>query len=192
MDINYMKRIERYNKMASAPKNKSKEIINTLPIKKGDKILEIGAGGGYYAKIFSKIVGEKGNYYGIDTNKVFIENLNTIGKSGLKNITGINTLPNEIPDLPKKVDFVFSRNVYHHLENRIDYFRKISDIITIKGKIIIIDYNEKLSLFRLSGHYTPKFLIIKELGEAGFLVTQDLGLLNNQSFLIFEKNKNRA
>jgi cyclopropane fatty-acyl-phospholipid synthase-like methyltransferase len=185
-----MNRIKRYNQIASTPKNKSKEIINALSIEKGDKILEIGVGGGYFAKIFSEIVGGKGTYYGIDTDNVFIENLNTIGKAGLKNIVGIKILPNEIPDFHEKVDFVFTRNVYHHLENRIDYFRKLSDIIAIKGKVIIIDYNEKFSLFKLSGHYTPKFLIIKELEEAGFSITRDLQLLNKQSFLIFEKNKN--
>ncbi|MDP8034402.1 methyltransferase domain-containing protein [Pasteurella atlantica] len=184
-----MTKIERYNKAASAPKNKSKEIINIMNIKQGDKILEIGVGGGYYAKIFSEIVGEKGNYYGIDTDKTFIENLNVIGKSYL-NIVGIKIQPNEIPDLQEKIDFVFTRNVYHHLENRTDYFRKISNMMTTKGKIIIIDYDESFSLFRFSGHYTKKALIIKELKEAGFSVIRDLKLLNKQSFLIFEKNEN--
>jgi cyclopropane fatty-acyl-phospholipid synthase-like methyltransferase len=186
-----MKRINRYNKIASASKNKSKEIINTLGIVRGNKILEIGVGGGYYAKLFSKIVGDKGNYYGIDTDEIFIENLKIIGKTNL-NIAGIKILPNEIPDLQEKIDFVFTRNVYHHLENRTDYFRKISDIISTKGKIVIIDYDESFSLFRLSGHYTKKILIVKELKEAGFSIIKDLKLLNKQSFMIFEKNKNRA
>ena len=183
-----MKRIDRYNKIASSPKNKSKEIISTLGIAKGDKILEIGVGGGYYAKTFSKIVGEKGNYYGIDTDETFIDNLKTIEKSNL-NITGIKILPNEIPHLQEKIDFIFTRNVYHHLENRIDYFKKLSGLISTKGKVVIIDYDESFSLFRLSGHYTRKDLIMKELKEAGFSVIEDFKILKKQSFLIFEKNK---
>ncbi len=186
-----MTRIDRYNKIASAPKNKSKEIIHAMGIEQGNKILEIGVGGGYYAKIFSEIIGGDGHYYGIDTDETFIENLNVIGKSIL-NITGIKILANEIPALNEKVDFVFTRNVYHHLENRTDYFRKISDLMTTKGKIVIIDYDESFSLFRLSGHYTKKTTIIKELKEASFSIVQDLKLLNKQSFLIFEKNENRA
>ncbi len=183
-----MTRIDRYNKMASAPKNKSKEIIKAMGIEKGDKILEIGVGGGYYAKIFSEIVGKNGKYYGIDTDTMFIDNLNEISKSN-SNIKGIKVLTNEIPTLSEKVDFVFTRNVYHHLENRTDYFRKISDLITTKGKVVIIDYDESFSLFRLSGHYTKKTTIIKELKEANFLLIKDFKLLNKQSFLIFEKRE---
>jgi hypothetical protein len=33
---------------------------------------------------------------------------------------------------------------------------------------------------------------VKELKEAGFSIIKDLKLLNKQSFMIFEKNKNRA
>ncbi len=186
-----MTRIDRYNKIASAPKNKSKEIIKAMGIEQGNKILEIGVGGGYYAKMFSKIIGENGNYYGIDTDDTFIENLNVIGQSIL-NITGIKVLANDIPTLKEHVDFVFTRNVYHHLDNRTDYFRKISDLMTTNGRVVIIDYDESFSLFRLSGHYTKKAIIIQELQEAGFLLVQDLKLLNKQSFLIFEKTGNRA
>lgn len=184
-----MTKIERYNNLASASKNKSREIINAIGIKQGNKILEIGVGGGYYAKAFSKIIGKNGNYYGVDTDKIFIENLNAIGKSFL-NITGIKLLPNEIPTLREKVDFIFTRNVYHHLKNRTEYFKKISDLMTIKGKIVIIDYDESLTLFRLLGHYTKKTTIIKELKEANLFIIKDLKLLNKQSFLIFEKNEN--
>ncbi len=183
-----MTRIDRYNKIASAPKNKSKEVLKAIDIKQGNKILEIGVGGGYYAKMFSEIVGKNGSYYGIDTDETFIENLNVIGKSIL-NITGIKILANELPTLKEKVDFVFTRNVYHHLENRTDYFKRIADLMTTNGKIVIIDYNESFSLFRLSGHYTKKNTIIKELNDAKFSVIKDLKFLNKQSFLIFEKDK---
>ncbi len=185
-----MKRVDRYNKIASAPGNKSKEIVSALKITEGDKILEIGVGGGYYAKIFSKLIGDNGSYYGIDTDEIFIENLKIIGTEN-SNITGVKILPNEVPDLQTKVDFIFTRNVYHHLENRADYFRKISDIMTSEGKVVIIDYNESFSLLKLFGHYTRKELIIKEINDAGFSVIQDFDFLNKQSFLIFEKKKNR-
>jgi len=186
-----MNKINRYNRIASAPKNKSEEIISALGILEGNKILEIGVGGGFYANIFSELVKKNGRYYGIDTDETFIENLKTIGKTKL-NITGIKILPNEIPDLQEKIDFVFTRNVYHHIENRRDYLKKIADIMSVKGKVVVIDYDESLSFFRLFGHYTKKALIMKEFNEAGFSITQNFKFLNKQSFLIFEKKKNRT
>ncbi len=179
-------KIERYNKIASSPKNKPQEVISAIDIKQGNKILEIGVGGAYYAKKFAEIIGENGQYYGIDTDETFIENLKEIVQS-ISNITGVHISKNEIPILPEKVDFVFTRNVYHHLENRTDYFRKISNLMTPKGQVVIIDYDENFSLFRLSGHYTKKATIIKELKDANFSLVKDLKFLNKQSFLIFEK-----
>ncbi len=182
-----MTRIERYNKIASAPKNKSKEVIEAMGIEQGNKILEIGVGGAYYARKFSEIIGENGQYYGIDTDETFIENLNEIAQS-VSNIRGMHISESEMPALPEKVDFVFTRNVYHHLENRTDYFRKISDLMTSKGQVVIIDYDESFSLFRLSGHYTKKATIIKELKDANFSLVKDFKFLNKQSFLVFGKD----
>ncbi len=181
-----MTKIDKFNKIASNPKNKSKEILAAIAIQEGSKILEIGVGGGYYAKLFAKIIGKKGRYYGIDTNEEFIKNLHTIAKS-YTNITGIKIEQNELPEIKEKIDFIFTRNAYHHLEDRTNYFKKISAILKSTGKIIIIDYDESLSFFRLFGHYTKKDLIIEELSNAGFRLTQDLKILSKQSFLIFEK-----
>ncbi len=183
-----MGKINRYNKIASSSKNQSEKIVKALGICSGNKILEIGVGGGFYANIFSELVGKDGKYYGIDTNKTFIDNLLAIKKIK-PNITGINVLPNEIPVFQEKIDLIFTRNVYHHIKNRTDYFRKLSNTLSAKGKIVVIDYNKSFSLFRLSGHYTKKTRIFKELNEAGFKIVQDFDFLLKQSFLIFEKKE---
>ena len=180
-----MSKVERYNKIASAPKNKSKDVVNSLGLEKGSKILEIGIGGGFYASLFSEIIGESGMYYGIDTDEGLINNLISIPNA---NITGIKIKPNEIPKVPEKVELIFARNAYHHIKDRMNYFRKLSDKMTDNGKVAIIDYDESLSWLRLFGHYTKKSVLVKELEEVGFTVVEDLNFLHKQSFLVFEKS----
>jgi protein-L-isoaspartate(D-aspartate) O-methyltransferase len=78
-------------------------MCETLNIKKGQKILEIGAGSGYHAAIVSYIVGENGCVYSIER----IPSLAKLAKrnielSGIKNITiktgdGSNGLPEYAP-----------------------------------------------------------------------------------------------
>ena len=68
-------------------------MVEELDIKKGQKILEIGAGSGYHAAIVSKLVGKKGHVY-------TIERYSTLAKEAKKNLekTGIANVTVEIGD----------------------------------------------------------------------------------------------
>ena len=63
-------------------------MVEGLDIKKGQKILEIGAGSGYHAAIVSKLVGSKGHVYTIERYSSLVENARkNLEKSGIKNVT---------------------------------------------------------------------------------------------------------
>ncbi|UCF50785.1 MAG: protein-L-isoaspartate O-methyltransferase [Thermoplasmatales archaeon] len=63
-------------------------MVEGLDIKKGQKILEIGAGSGYHAAIVSKLVGNKGHVYTIERYSSLVENARkNLEKSGIKNVT---------------------------------------------------------------------------------------------------------
>jgi len=75
-------------------------MVEALDIKKGQKILEVGAGSGYHAAIVSKLVGKEGHVYTIERYPTLAEN----AKKNLKN-TGITNVTVEVGDgsmgLPK-------------------------------------------------------------------------------------------
>lgn len=75
-------------------------MVEALDIKKGQKILEVGAGSGYHAAIVSKLVGKEGHVYTIERFTTLAEN----AKKNLKN-TGITNVTVEFGDgslgLPK-------------------------------------------------------------------------------------------
>ena len=63
-------------------------MVEGLDIKKGQKILEVGAGSGYHAAIVSKLVGNKGHVYTIERYSSLVENAKQNLKStGIKNVT---------------------------------------------------------------------------------------------------------
>ena len=78
-------------------------MCETLNIKKGQTILEIGAGSGYHAAIVSKIVGEKGHVYTIERFSSLAERAKkNLENTGIKNVTvevgdGSNGLPQYAP-----------------------------------------------------------------------------------------------
>ena len=183
------KRPEMFNKKASKPKNKADQIMETLALRPGQIIADIGSGGGYFTYRFAKAVGDKGKVYAVDTNQEFLEFIKKqSAEQGLTNIVAQRTA-SEHPDLPKHTfDYVFLRNVAHHLPNRIEYFQRLKERLKPDGKIVIIEYDGRggfLSFQRLHHHYVPQNKLLEEMKQAGYLIQKSYDFLSEQSFTIF-------
>jgi ubiquinone/menaquinone biosynthesis C-methylase UbiE len=79
------------------------------------------------------------------------------------------------------------RKVYHHLSDRVEYFRKVRRLLKQEGRVAIIEYERaKPFTFRgVFGHYLPKEIIAQEMKEAEYRVLKKLDFLPNQSFILF-------
>lgn len=178
-----------FNRKAAQSKSKPNEIIKTLDIQPGQTIADIGSGGGFFTFLFSQIVGGKGKVYAVDTNQEFLEFIDTQAlRLGLTNITTIHATEQTIPLPLSSVDLLFVRSVYHHIQNRIQYFSEARKLVTPKGRIAIIEYSQQGSRFsfhRRSGHNVPPEIIIDEMTQAGFTVAATFDFLPVQSFTIF-------
>ncbi len=178
-----------FNRKAAQRKSKPNEIIKALEIQQGQTIADIGSGGGFFTFLFSQIVGEEGKVYAVDTNQEFLEFIDTQAiRLGLTNITIIHATEQTIPLPLNSIDLLFVRSVYHHLQNRIQYFSEALKLLTPKGRIAIIEYSlhgSRFSFYRRSGHNVPKEIIIEEMRNAGFDVAASYDFLPIQSFTIF-------
>jgi arsenite methyltransferase len=183
------KRPEMFNKKASKPKNKADQIMETLSLKPGQTIADIGSGGGYFTYRFAKAVGEKGQVYAVDTNQEFLAFIKKQAtEQGLTNIVTMHTA-SEHPDLPKHTfDYVFLRNVSHHLPNRVEYFQRLKEMLKQDGKIVIIEYDGRGGFFsfqRLHRHYVPQNILLEEMKQTGYTIQKSYDFLPEQSFTIF-------
>jgi arsenite methyltransferase len=183
-------KMRRFNKSASSESAKPDQVLASLGIKRGMNVLEIGVGGGYFISRIAVMVGESGLVYGVDTEPDFIANLVEMNtQSQYRNIRPVlfRTIT-DLLGLGKTIDLVFTRNAYHHLKDRAEYFRSISPLLKPECRIAIIDYNEyPFSLLRILGHFTRKKEIIREQAEAGNRLIQDVSIFQKQSFLIFQR-----
>ncbi len=61
-----------------------------LKLKKGDKVLEIGAGSGYHAAVIAEIIGDEGHVYSVERIKWLVEfSKENLKHAGYKNVTVI-------------------------------------------------------------------------------------------------------
>ena len=89
--------------------------------------------------------------------------------------------------IPEKVNTIFLRNVFHHLPQKLEYFKNIKQFLKKDGKIAIIEHKKNgFSFVSLFGHNTPEETIIDTMDKAGFILSKKLDILPNQSFTIYK------
>ena len=176
-----------FNRQASDPKNKPDQILEALTLRQGQTIADLGAGGGYFSLRFAEAVGREGKVYAVDTDPGFLEFIeNTAKEKGLNNVQTVLATKEDLI-LPRSLDLIFTRNVYHHLANRVEYFRRLRRILKPEGRIAIIEYRRgnPLTFRGIFGHYVPPEIIMEEMGQAGYRVKQEVDFLPEQSFTTF-------
>jgi ubiquinone/menaquinone biosynthesis C-methylase UbiE len=183
------KRAEMFNKKASKPKYKADQIMETLALKPGQIIADIGSGGGYFSLRFAKAVGDTGKVYALDTNTEFLSFIKKqTEEQGLTNIVLQHTASGH-PDLPKHTfDYVFLRNVTHHLPDRVHYFEKLKETLKPGGKVALIEYDGRGGFFsfqRLHRHFIPPNILYEEMTQVGYTLQKSYDFLLEQSFTIF-------
>lgn len=176
-----------FNRQASDPKNKPDQILKTLALQHGQKVADIGAGGGYFSLRFAEAVGKQGHVFAVDIDSGKIEFIKkSAEEKGLENVEVLVTA-REGFTLPEKIELVFMRNVYHHIPNRVEYFAKLREMLKPNGRVAIVEYKGGggFSFHRIFGHYVNPGTIVKEMIEAGYLVAESADFLSEQSFTIF-------
>jgi cyclopropane fatty-acyl-phospholipid synthase-like methyltransferase len=178
-----------FNMEAANPKNKPEEILKTLALKQGQKIADIGAGGGYFSLKFAEAVGKQDVVYAVDIDPGKIEFIRkNAAEKGLDNISVILSGVKS-PTLPEKVDLVFLRNVYHHLSNRAEYFAGLKESLKPDGRIAIVEHNRggRFSLHRIFEHRVTRETVVEEMTKAGYTVSGDMDFLPDQTFTVFSR-----
>jgi len=173
------------NKEAALPKHKSENIIESLQIREGCTIADIGSGGGYFTLKFAGRVGKTGKVYAIDTQSKYLDFIKRQSeREGMDNITFV-LAAEEGGALPEAaVDLIFARNVFHHLTEPGRYFRNFKRSLKPGGRVAIIDHKPKggfsfVSLFR---HHTPEDFILQEMENAGYFPAESFDFLSEQTF----------
>jgi len=163
---------------------KPDEVIRALAIGPGDRVADLGSGGGYFTFRLAKAVGPTGKVYALDVDKGLNDALARRAKDeGYANIEVVLAEPGD-PRLPAPVDLIFTSNTYHHLQNRSAYFANVKRYLKPAGRIAIVEFNGA-GWIESMGHHTPKETILSEMKAAGYGLQQDLGFLPRQHFLIF-------
>ena len=165
-------------------------VIQSLQIHPGERVADLGSGGGYFTFSLAKAVGPDGKVYAVDID----EEMNDLvaqeaKKEGVGNVEVILAKPDD-PLLPSpEVDLIFTSNTYHHIDNRVNYLTNLRKYLRPNGRIAIVEFERRGWLDGLWQHYTPSEFIKREMEQAGYRLENEFNFLDRQSFLIFVPNQ---
>lgn len=165
---------------------KPHEVIGALGLKPDAAVADIGAGTGYFSTRLAHMV-PKGRVYAVDTEPDMVKYLTERAKrEGLKNLTPVKATSSD-PRLPQKVDVALMVDVYHHIDNRTDYFRKLAGSLKPGGRIAIVDFRMDSPEGPPKEARIPLDRIKAEMKSAGYDLMKEYDFLPKQHFLVFSR-----
>jgi predicted methyltransferase len=163
---------------------KPHEVIKALTLKPDAVVADIGAGTGYFSMRLAHMV-PQGRVYGVDTEPAMVKHLAERAKqAGLKNVVAVAARPGD-PRLPEKADLVIFVDVYHHVEERERYFRRLQESLKPGGRIAVIDFRMDSPVGPPKSARIEPGRVKDEMQRAGYALAQEHAFLPNQYFLVF-------
>jgi SAM-dependent methyltransferase len=163
---------------------KPHEVIQALKLAPDAVVADIGAGTGYFAVRLAHMT-PQGRVYAVDTEPDMVKYLGERAqKSGAKNLVPVQGAPAD-PKLPGKVDLVLMVDVYHHIDQRAAYFRKLAGSLKPGGAVAIIDFTKESPVGPPPAARIAAGEVKAEMTAAGYALATEHAFLPNQYFLVF-------
>jgi ubiquinone/menaquinone biosynthesis C-methylase UbiE len=163
---------------------KPHEVITALDLKPDAIVADVGAGTGYFAVRFARML-PQGRIYAADIEPAMVQHLaERAQQEGLKNLIALRATADE-PRLPEKADVVVFVDVYHHVAERVPYLRRLKNSLAPGGRIAVIDFRLQSMLGPPRAARIAPEQVKREFSEAGFDLIREHDFLPNQYFLTF-------
>jgi ubiquinone/menaquinone biosynthesis C-methylase UbiE len=164
-------------------------VIAELGLQPGDRVADIGAGGGYFTFRLADAVGPTGHVYAVDVEEEKVRELEEAAREdGYSNITAVL---GEFADplLPDgEINLVFLCNTYHHIDEQIAYFDRLRVDLQPAGRVAIVEPTGIWLVRRLlpAHHWSDPEQLREQMASAHYRWVAGFDFLPIQSFEIFE------
>lgn len=159
-------------------------VVEALALKPGQVVADLGAGTGYFTVRLARAA-TKPKVYAIDVEAAMVDYLRDRARAaGLTNVIAVKADP-ERTNLPEPVDVVLIVDTYHHLPQRVAYFKTLRASLKPGARVAIVDFKKGAPTgppeeFR----FTPE-QIDAEMAQAGYTLRARHDFLPHQHFLVY-------
>jgi SAM-dependent methyltransferase len=154
------------------------EIAETLAVKPGSTVAEIGAGHGQMVVRMAEKVGPAGRVFATEIDAALIEQIRErVRNAGFNNVTVVTATPTDSGLPADCCDAAYMIGVYHHITDPTPTDESILRGLKPGGRLLINDFPPTiwLALFKVKGvpanrggHGVREHVVINEITAAGF------------------------
>lgn len=162
-------------------------IVQSLALRPGMTVADLGAGTGYFEQRLASAVGPTGFVFAVETEPNLVAHLRTRAERE-KTANVVPVLASfDNPRLPPaSLDLVLIVDTYHHVDDRLTYFRRLQSVMKPGGRVAIVDWHKKpLPEGPPMDHKLARELVVDEMRQAGWTLAAEPDVLSYQYFLIF-------
>ncbi|HYR92014.1 MAG TPA: methyltransferase domain-containing protein [Terriglobia bacterium] len=166
-------------------------MLESLDIKKGSVVADVGAGVGYHSWRLSQIVGPAGKVIAEDIQPEMLRMLRqNIDQRKLQNVDIVLGTPTD-PKLPENaVDVVLMVDVYHEFADPVSMMTKVRNALKSDGRVVLVEFRKedpKVPILPLHKMSTQE--VRSELEPLGFKFQKVMDFLPWQHIIIFTAGK---
>ena len=166
-------------------------IVKAANIQTGMDIADIGAGTGFYTRLFASAVGPEGKVYAVDIAENFVDEIVSQAEAaGMNNVIGIVNSQKETGLKAGSIDLAFVCDTYHHFEYPRTMLRSIFHALRQGGSLIVIDFRKIKGLsstWVMSHTRANRETVIREIESEGFVLTEDQDFMKTNFYLRFRR-----
>jgi SAM-dependent methyltransferase len=144
------------------------DVIAAMHIDPGMRVVDLGAGTGYFLPHLSRAVGPSGQVIALDIEPDMVRYMRErAAREKLLNVEP-RVVPLDDPQLPPaSVDRILIADTWHHIDGRGAYTKKLAAALAPGGKVLIVDFTLEAQHGPPKHHRLPPEQVAKELADAG-------------------------
>ncbi len=153
-------------------------VLDICDIKPGMTVADIGAGTGFYSRLFASTVGHHGWVYAVDISPRFLEHINRQSEDDkIDNLTSVLCSDRNVSLPRESVDVAFICDTYHHFEHPLATLASIHRALKPGGTLVLIDFERIPGKSRefIIGHVRAgKEVFQSEIVASGFRFVEEI------------------
>jgi len=171
--------------------------LDSLEIRKGSTVVDLGAGAGYFSLRLARRVGPTGRVLATDVQPEMLHLLReNMAKTGIKNVEPILATESDARLPRDSVDLALLVDVYHEFSKPAEILEQVRRSLKTKpedgvaGRLVLVEFRGEDPFVPIKPlHRTTVQQIRGEIEPAGFAFVEVKGFLPHQHILVFEREK---
>lgn len=169
---------------------KTELMVESLKLKPGEVVADIGAGTGYFTRRLAQKVGPNGKVFAVDIQPEMLTLLtNKMRELGLTNVKAVLGTVSDPKLPPASVDTVLMVDVYHEFDYPCEMMHAMCKSLKPGGRVIFVEFRaEDPNVPIKEVHKMSEAQVRKEMSVQPLKWTETIGVLPRQHIIVFRSN----